>query len=128
MKLYITHVIDHSHAWAWLNVLICDETFNLGQIEILGKLASFIVITYHKSENVIWCGVWWIISAQKWTHHEGNAVMDMRLQKEKCPHSSKGQVNPKGISWKTWALLKRTIPKVTWGIGNPRGHASIVMR
>jgi hypothetical protein len=28
----------------------------------------------------------------------GNGIMDMRLQKEKGPHSSKGQVNPKGIS------------------------------
>jgi len=29
---------------------------------------------------------------------KGNGVMDMRLQKEKSPHSSKRQVNPKGIS------------------------------
>jgi len=29
---------------------------------------------------------------------KGNGVMDMRLQKENNPHSSKGQVNPKGIS------------------------------
>ncbi len=27
----------------------------------------------------------------------GNGVMDMKLQKQNKPHSSKGQVNPKGI-------------------------------